>query len=51
MNAKAYFKRLPNMVAVVKEETLSDKLPSVEAKEVIGTLANTLAETKMQTLS
>ena len=38
------------MVAVVKEKTLADKLCSVEAKLLVGTLANTLAETEMQTL-
>jgi len=35
---------------VVKQETLADKLSSMEAKELVGTLANTLAETEMQTL-
>ena len=38
------------MVAIVKEKTLSDKLCSVEAKALVDTLANTLAETEMQTL-
>ena len=38
------------MVAIVKEKTLSDKLFSVEAKALVDTLANTLAETEMQTL-
>ena len=38
------------MVAIVKKKTLADKLCSVEAKLLVGTLANTLAETEMQTL-
>ena len=38
------------MVAVVKEKTLADKLCSVEAKALVGALANTLGETEMQTL-
>ena len=38
------------MVAIVKKKTLSDKLSSVEAKALVDTLANTLAETEMQTL-
>ena len=50
MNTKARFKTLANMVAVVKEKTLADKLFSVDAKALLGTLANTLAETEMQTL-
>ena len=39
------------MVEVVKEENLADKLSSVEAKSLVSTLANTQAETEMQTLS
>ena len=38
------------MVAVVKEKTFADKLFSVEAKALVSTLANTLAETEMQRL-
>ena len=38
------------MVAIVKEKTLADKLSSVEAKALVDTLANTLAETETQTL-
>ena len=38
------------MVAVVKVDTLADKLANVEAKAVVDTLANTLAETGMQRL-
>ena len=38
------------MVVIVKEKTLADKLSSVEAKALVDTLANTLAETEMQTL-
>ena len=38
------------MVAVVKKKTLADKLSSVEAKALVATLTNTLAETEMQTL-
>ena len=38
------------MVAIVKQKTLADKLCSVETKALVDTLANTLAETEMQTL-
>lgn len=38
------------MVEVVKEEKLADKLFSVQAKSLVGTLANTQGETEMQTL-
>ena len=38
------------MVAIVKEKTLADKLSGVEAKALVDTLANTLAETETQTL-
>ena len=38
------------MVALVKKKTLANKLSSVEAKALVDTLANTLAETEMQTL-
>ena len=38
------------MVAVVKVETLTDKVANVEAKALIDTLANTLAEIEMQIL-
>ena len=38
------------MVALVKEKTLANKLCSVEAKALVDTLANTLAETEMHTL-
>ena len=51
MNAKAHFQSLAYMVEVVKEEKLADKLSSVEAKALVGTLANTRAETDMQTPS
>ena len=44
MNNKVRFKTLANMVAVIKE----DKLFSVENKVLVGTLANTPAETEMQ---
>ena len=44
------FITLANMVAILKEKTRADKLCSVEAKAVVDTLANTLAETEMQTL-
>ena len=37
------------MVALVKAETLADKLANVEAKALVDTLANTLAEIEMQT--
>ena len=50
MHAKAPFKTLANMVAVVKEKTFAEKLSSVEAKALVSTLANTLAETEMQRL-
>ena len=46
LNAKARFKTLANIVALIKE----DKLFSVEAKVLVSTLANTLAETGMQRL-
>ena len=46
VNAKARFKTLANIVAVVNE----DKLFSVEAEVLVSTLANTLAETGMQRL-
>ena len=39
-----------NMVAVVKVETLTDKVANVEAKALIDTLANTLVEIEMQIL-
>ena len=38
------------MVALVKKKTLADKLCGLEAKALVDTLANTLAETEMQTL-
>ena len=44
------FITLANMVAILKEKTRADKLCSVEAKAVVDTLANTVAETEMQTL-
>lgn len=51
MNTKANFKSLAYIIEVVKEEKLAEKLFSVEAKSLVGTLANTQAETEMQTLS
>ena len=50
MKTKVRFKTLANMVAIVKEKTLADKLCSIEVKLLVGTLANTVAETEMQTL-
>ena len=50
MNTKALFKTLANMVAVVKVQTLANKLANVEAKALVDTLAHTLAEIEMQTL-
>lgn len=38
------------MLEVVKEEKLAYKLSNVDAKSLVGTLANTQAETEMQTL-
>ena len=37
------------MVALVKVETLADKLANVEAKALVDTLANTVTEIEMQT--
>ena len=38
------------MVAVVKVKTVADKLGNVEAKGLVDTLANTLAQIHMKTL-
>ena len=38
------------MVAVVKVKTVADKLYNVDAKALVDTLANTLAQIHMKTL-
>ena len=45
----ALLKTLANIVAVVKVKTLAQKLTNVEAKALVGLLANALAEIQMQT--
>ena len=44
------FKKMANMVAVVKAKTRKDKLAIEADKALVETLANILAEIQMQTL-